>query len=163
MDKTIDDEKEKIVEEIKILSITFTSADYQISRTECELELQTSGRAQCIMATLSQVRPLFFENALIHLQRKSAHTVQLRWSSLPAKTVLEHPDMPIDCTRNDLRTIKTVPYFLDTIDYRNDTRVEQDRLLGTEFLSHGLSSNQRLTKKSKEMFRRKVHIKPCYK
>jgi hypothetical protein len=123
------------MEEVKILSATFMCANYQTPGIEFELELQTSGSPQRIMATISEVRPLLFDNGLVYLQGKSAYDVQLLMNSLSPKTIPEDPDIPIDCTTNDPKIIKAVRYFFDAINYRNGARFEEGKSLPKEFLS----------------------------
>ncbi|MDR1233245.1 MAG: hypothetical protein LBJ75_03235 [Puniceicoccales bacterium] len=123
------------MEEIKILNATFMCVNYQTPGIEFELELQTSEGPQRIVAVVSEVRPLLFDNGLVYLLGKSTRDRQLLSNNLAQKTIPENPDFQMDCTTNDPKIIKTVRYFFDAINYRNGACFEEGKLLPKELLS----------------------------
>ncbi|MDR0742142.1 MAG: hypothetical protein LBE98_01620 [Puniceicoccales bacterium] len=123
------------MEEVKILNATFMCVNYQTPGIEFELELKTSDGPQHVVAIVSEVRPLLFDNGLVYLYGKSASDRQVLRDNLPAKTIPESPDFSMDSTTNDPKIIKTVRYFLDAINYRNGARFEEGKPLPKELLS----------------------------
>jgi hypothetical protein len=123
------------MEEVKILNATFMCVNYQTPGIEFELELQTSDGPQRVVATVSEVRPLLFDNGLVYLHGKFASDRQLLRNNLSPKTIPENPDFPMDCTTNDPKIIRSVRYFFDAINYRNGARFEEGKPLPKEFLS----------------------------